>query len=129
MGQGVAHGEAGQAERVCAQSGWAGVGQALTSRSSRCPSCRAPQSELAPWTVGRTAWLFHRTQCLSLPRSTSETLRGDPSEWWPALRRVFLGWGFSQPPKQEASGLGGNEKPWEGAGLQPLPQGPCCQVG
>ena len=64
--------------------------------------------------MGRTAWLFHRTQCLSLPRSTSETLRGDPSEWWPALRRVFLGWGFSQPPKQEASGLGGNEKPWEG---------------
>lgn len=78
------------------------------------PLLQGPQSELAPWTVGRTASLFHRTQCLSLPRKYFETLRGDPSEWWPALRRVFLGWGFSQPPKQEASGLGGNEKPWEG---------------
>lgn len=104
----------GQAERVCAQSAWAGVGRALTSGSSRRPSCSVPQSELAPWTVGRMAWLFHRTQCSSLPRSTSETLRGDPSEWWPALRRVLLGWGFSQPPKQEASDLGGNEKPQEG---------------
>lgn len=59
MGQGVAHGEAGQAERVCAQSGWRWA--ALTSRSSRCPLLQGPQSELAPWTGGRTASLFHRT--------------------------------------------------------------------